>query len=93
LSTFPGSLEVTVAYAARGVEAIVAVSLPSGATIADAVARSGLIARLGLDPAAIRFALHGRRAPGNAPLAHGDRVEPTRPLVVDPKEVRRARAR
>lgn len=86
------SVAVTVAYAAPGVEAIVAVALHDGATVTDAVAASGLIERCALDPEAIAFAIHGQRAEGAVPLRDGDRVEITRALVADPKVARRARA-
>jgi len=86
------TLAVTVAYAAPGVEAIVAVALPAGATVADAVAASGLVARLGLDAAGLDCAFFGERAALATPLADGDRVELTRPLTADPKRVRRKRA-
>lgn len=93
MSTGPGMgpLAVTVAYAAPGVEAIVPLALPPGATVGEAVAASGLVARLGL-PATIGYAIHGQRAGPQTPLADGDRVEITRPLVADPKAVRRDRA-
>ena len=84
-------MNVTIAYAAPGVEAIVPVALPAGATIGDAVAASGLIARLSL-PATIGYAIHGQRAAPDTPLVDGDRVEITRPLVADAKAVRIARA-
>ena len=87
-----GTLTVTVAYAAPGVEAIVTVTLPAGATIGDAVATSGLVTRLGLDPALLDFAIFGQRAKGGTPLTDGDRVELTRPLTADPKRARSKRA-
>jgi putative ubiquitin-RnfH superfamily antitoxin RatB of RatAB toxin-antitoxin module len=68
------------------------VTLPAGATVADAVAASGLVARLGLARNAIAFAIYGQRADGAIPLRDGDRVEITRPLIADPKEARRTRA-
>ena len=86
------SVTVTVAYAAPGVEAIVTLAMAPGATVADAVAASGLVERLALPSAAIGFAIHGRRADGDTPVADGDRIELTRPLRADPKQVRRARA-
>lgn len=84
-------LSVTVVYAAPGVEAIETVRLPTGSTVAEAVAASGLVTRLAL-PATIAFAIHGQRAAPDIPLADGDRVEITRPLVADAKAVRRTRA-
>ena len=86
------NLRITVAYAATGVEVIVALEVPPGATVADAVAQSGLADRPGIAAVTLEFAIHGRRAQRDTPLADGDRVELTRPLVADPKQVRRARA-
>ena len=86
------TLAVSVAYAAPGVEALVALALPSGATVDDAVAQSGIVARFALDLSQFEFAIFGQRARGATPLVDGDRVELTRPLVADPKRVRRTRA-
>lgn len=87
------TLRVVVAYAAPGVEALVPVELPDGATVADAIARSGIVARLALDPDVLAPAIFGQRAQAATPLADGDRVELTRPLAADAKAERRARAR
>jgi putative ubiquitin-RnfH superfamily antitoxin RatB of RatAB toxin-antitoxin module len=46
-----------------------------------------------LDRAAIGYAIFGQRARADTPLRDGDRVELTRPLVADPKDARRQRAR
>ncbi|MEO6748382.1 MAG: RnfH family protein, partial [Casimicrobiaceae bacterium] len=86
------TIEVTVAYAAPGVEALVPVRLADGATVADAVARSGVRERLGLDADRLGFAIYGRRATAGTALADGDRVELTRPLTADAKTARRMRA-
>lgn len=85
-------LAITVVYAAPGVEAAVALELPATATIADAVAASGLISRLQLDAGALAFAIFGQRAAPTTPLRSGDRIELTRPLVMDAKAARKARA-
>ncbi|MFO1324792.1 MAG: RnfH family protein [Burkholderiales bacterium] len=85
-------LAIVVAYAAPGVEAIVPLALPAGATVAQAVAASRLCERYGLAAGVVAYAIHGRRADGDAPLSDGDRVEITRPLAADAKEVRRLRA-
>lgn len=84
-------MKVTVAYGAPGVEAIEGVDVPEGATVGDALARTGFLAGLAL-PAEVSYAIHGQRARLDTPLAPGDRVEILRPLVADPKAVRRARA-
>jgi putative ubiquitin-RnfH superfamily antitoxin RatB of RatAB toxin-antitoxin module len=82
-----------VAYAAPGIEALVDVDLPAGATVRDAVVASGLLTQLALDSEAMAFAIFGQRADPVTPLVEGDRVELTRRLVVDPKTARRSRAR
>lgn len=63
------------------------VELAGPATVADAVAASGLPLQ-GIDG----YAVYGVRVAGDAPLRDGDRVELLRPLQLDPKEARRRRA-
>lgn len=68
--------------------------LPAGATVGDAVARSGLAARhaaISLDQMLV--GIWGRRCGREQALREGDRVELYRPLTVDPKEARRLRYR
>ena len=85
-------MKVGVVYAAPGVEALAEVEVAQGATVEDAVRLSGLRERHGLDPARVSYAVFGRRATPATVLAAGDRVEILRPLVADPKTVRRRRA-
>jgi len=85
-------VKVTVVWATHAVQDVVPLELPEGATVADAVSRSGLVGAHGLDAGRLACAVHGRRRPATAPLAEGDRVEITRPLLADPKEARRRRA-
>ena len=86
-------MKITVVWATPAIQDLVEVEVPPGATIADTVARSGLIARYGLDAAPLGFAIFGRRAGADAPVRDGDRVELTRSLQADPKVVRARRAR
>lgn len=67
----------------------VTVDLPSGATVRDALASSGLQ----IDVESHSFGIFGKRVTLEQPLAEGDRVEIYRPLAMDPKEARRLRAR
>lgn len=85
-------MKVTVVWATPDLQDVVPVNVPAGATAADAVARSGVVARHGLDLARLVVAVFGNRTALDAPLRDGDRVELTRPLVADPKEARRRRA-
>ena len=70
------TVRVTVATRRRA-EAIVPVVVHDGATVADAVAASGLVARCALDPGAIAFAIHGQRGNRGAAMRDGDRIEIT----------------
>lgn len=92
----PGALRVEVLYAAGPQQAdAVTLDLPAGATLADALAASGLAARhpdLAAQPMAEwRVGVWGRAGTLEQPLRDGDRVECYRPLTVDPKEARRQR--
>jgi hypothetical protein len=88
----PDVIRVTVVYAAPGTEAIVTVVLPPASTVADALAGSGLLLHPGVDASQLSCAVHGERADALTPLRDGDRVELVRPLIADPKDVRRRRA-
>lgn len=70
------------------------VELGEGACVADALAAADLPANLpgvAVDPA--RLAVFGQAATLQTRLHDGDRVEILRPLVADPKQARRQRAR
>ena len=84
---------VTVVWASRDVQDVVAVEVERGATLADAVRASGLLEHYQLDPQRIRYARYGARAESDTVLSPGDRVEIVGPLIVDPKVARARRAR
>lgn len=66
--------------------------LPDGATVRDAVFRSGVFTTFpALDPSRGGVGVWGRKAPAAQILRDGDRVEIYRPLEVDPKVARRER--
>ena len=83
-------LSVTVAYSPRaGVVDETLLSLPEGATVADALRESGVTTRH--DTGAFAVGVWGVLvAPGDR-VRDRDRVEIYRPLQVDPKEARRLR--
>ena len=70
-----------------------ALDVPEGTCLGDALDRSGVCARHGLDITSLRVGIWGRVQPLDAPLREHDRVEVYRPLRVDPKEARRLRYR
>ena len=70
------------------VESVV-VDLPDGAIVADAVSACGFDGLMPGQP----LAVHGLMVEGSTVLREGDRVDVLRPLLLDPKEARRRRAR
>ena len=87
------TLRVAVAWSSPSAQGVVELDLPAGATVADAVRACDALARAGVDAAGAAYAIFGQTARPSTPLADGDRVEVTRPLLADPKALRRARAR
>lgn len=71
----------------------VALSLPAGACVADALRASGLVARHGLDETTLRIGVWFKVRELSTALRDRDRVEVYRALTVDPKEARRQRYR
>jgi putative ubiquitin-RnfH superfamily antitoxin RatB of RatAB toxin-antitoxin module len=89
------AVRVSVAYSpqARGVDET-ELSLPAGATLADAIRASGLLERHPeLNLAQAKLGIWGRVQTPETVLRERDRVEVYRPLQVDPKEARRLRYR
>jgi uncharacterized protein len=84
---------VTVVYSPQSrVVQEVAVQLPEGATVADALRASGLVLQFAeLARSAVALGIWGRKARPQQCVQAGDRVEVYRPLLVDPKVARRAR--
>jgi hypothetical protein len=89
-----GQIEVEVVYALHDAQRVVRVQVEHGATVEQAVAKSGLLVEFpDID-------LGGKNKVGvwnklsklDTALRDRDRVEIYRPLIADPKEVRRQRA-
>ena len=88
-------IKVEVAYALPDKQAIVEVEVAVGTTAIDAVLASGIAGRfegVDLELENARLGIFGKIVANTQVLNAGDRVEVYRPLIADPKEVRRARA-
>jgi len=84
---------VTVVYAEPGVQHLLMTEVPEGATVEQAIAASGLLARVpGLQVAEAGVGIWNRPVELGAVVREGDRIEVYRPLRIDPKEARRVRA-
>ncbi|MGD8385366.1 MAG: RnfH family protein [Lysobacterales bacterium] len=86
------SIEVVLALAAS--QEIRRLELPAGSTVADAIAVAGFPESApGYEFDPDKVGIFGARKPLDTVLRDGDRVELYRPLLADPKEARRQRAR
>lgn len=92
--TLGETLTVEVVFALPLEQDCAVVELPDGASVRDAIARSGVAARHPtIDLGACRVGIWGKPAGLDDRVGNGDRVEIYRPLQADPKEMRRQRAR
>jgi len=88
-----GGLIVEVAYAPPGVQALVTLKLPDGATVQQAIEASGFLAHFpDIDLAVNPVGIFGKVCSLDQVLKPADRVEIYRPLLHDPKDARRQRA-
>lgn len=86
-------LDAEVAVAWPELQVLIPVTLPIGATIEDAIERSGIRQRfpdLEIEPQ--RLGVFGSLRKSDDPVRDGDRVEIYRPLKIDPKVARRLAA-
>jgi len=87
-------LRVEVAYALPEQQALIALEVEEGASVREAIERSGILQRYpGIELARGRVGIFGRLVELDASLRDGDRVEIHRPLVADPREARRRRVK
>jgi putative ubiquitin-RnfH superfamily antitoxin RatB of RatAB toxin-antitoxin module len=88
-----GRLRVEVVYATPAMQEIVVVEIEEGGDAYDAFRASGLADRYpGIAGQEIRLGIFGKSVAHDTKLRDGDRVEVYRPLRVNAKEARRARA-
>jgi len=88
------TVRVEVVYALPEVQESVVLNLEEGATVADAIDASGLADRnTALRDAMQAVGIHGRVVAAAHPVVDGDRIEIYRPLIANPIEARRRRAR
>lgn len=87
------TIAVEVAYAVPEEQVIVALDVPQGTTLLQALQQSGLLERFpAIDTATMKAGIFGKLKKTDQELQAGDRVEVYRPLIADPKAVRKKRA-
>lgn len=86
-------LQVEVAYALPDQQVILILSVPSGTNVEETIKRSGILERFPeIDLSQNKVGVFSKLTKLDALLRNKDRVEIYRPLIADPKEVRRKRA-
>ncbi|MGV6806428.1 MAG: RnfH family protein [bacterium] len=95
------TITVEIAYALPDRQALIEISVPEGTTALAAVKTSGILDQFpDIDPGTAKMGIFsqmlgtkGLAAPEEYVLEERDRVEIYRPLIADPKEVRKQRAK
>lgn len=87
------TINVEVVYALSQKQELFALRLPSGSTVRQAIEASGILAKYPeIDLTKNKLGIYAKLAKPDAVLRDRDRVEIYRPLIADPKEVRKQRA-
>jgi len=82
-----------VAYALADKQVILVVNSQTEMTVMEVVDASGILEKFpDLDRENLKLGVFGKVTKPDVVLRHGDRVEIYRPLLADPKEVRKRRA-
>ncbi|MFA5371761.1 MAG: RnfH family protein [Sideroxydans sp.] len=87
------TITVELVYALPHEQTLLTFDVPVGTRVADAVQLSGILAKYPeIDPDKNKLGIFGKLTKPDAELREQDRIEIYRPLIADPKEVRRRRA-
>ena len=87
-------IRVEVVYAHPDEQVLVTLEVEAGTTAREAIERSAILERFPeIDLARMPVGIFGRVTDLGTRLVEGDRVEIYRPLLVDPKNARRKRAK
>ncbi|HYR05650.1 MAG TPA: RnfH family protein [Gallionella sp.] len=88
-----GTIDIEVVYALPDEQILFRRQLPEGATVAEAIRFCGVLEKYPeIDLACNKLGIFGKLAKADTMLRDKDRIEIYRPLIADPKEVRRKRA-
>ncbi|NFV81094.1 RnfH family protein [Magnetospirillum aberrantis] len=83
-------MNVKVVYAKPERQVVLSVEVPDGATIRDALDKSGILARCpDIDLTVNKVGVWGKVVELDAALENGARIEIYRPITCDPKTVKR----
>ena len=83
-------MKIGIAYALPRRQAWLTIDLPDGATVGDAITRSGIAEQFPeVDLATQKIGIFGKLVRLDTVLEDGDRIEIYRPITCDPKTVRK----
>lgn len=86
-------IPVEVAYALPERQTLLRIMVPEGTSAEEAIRRSGILERHPeIDLGVNKIGVFAKPVPGSRVLRAGERVEIYRPLIADPKAVRKQRA-
>ncbi len=86
-------ITIELVYALPAKQTLLRLEVPKGTNIAGAIKLSGILEKYPeIDLEKGKFGIFGKLSKTDTVLREKDRVEVYRPLVADPKEVRRKRA-
>ena len=86
-------INVEIAFALPQKQSLIAIEVNKESTVEDAIERSGILKlypQIDLD--SYKVGIWNKVVKRSAELSDGDRIEIYRPLIADPKEVRKRRA-
>jgi hypothetical protein len=88
-----GRIKVEVVYALPHEQTLLNVEVPQGSTVEQAIKISGILQKYaGIDLATNKVGIFSKLSKLDTVVREHDRIEIYRPLIADPKEVRRKRA-
>ena len=89
----PDEILVEIAYALPEEQVIISVKVPSKSDVKQAIEKSGIQKKFpSIDLSKNKVGIFGKKTTLDHVLKNRDRIEIYRPLILDPKEMRRKRA-
>ena len=86
-------ISVEVTYALPQKQEVLSLKIRSGALVSEAIERSGILRDFPeIDLGSAKVGIYGKQVKLDVVLRDKDRIEIYRPLIADPKEIRKKRA-
>lgn len=87
------NIHIELVYALPQEQTLLKFDIPAGTTLGEAVRLSGILDKHPeIDPEKVKYGIFGKLSKADVVMREMDRIEIYRPLIADPKEVRKKRA-